>query len=271
MGTNPSYFLTNPASGENQGRRPVESVSWYEALIFCNRLSIREGFSPAYEINGSTNPDTWGRKPIAYNPAWELGSDPEEFAIWKRWNSVKIVPGSTGYRLPTEAQWEYACRAGTTSDFGNGQNHVEPPFPNNFRLHDHAGWWRENSFWEGTREVGQRPIMSPDPAVAPGNNWGLFDMTGNVWEWCWDWFDVYTNNAKTDPAGPSDPTPMSNSEPDFDLDSDFIPDPAPSGIRGRVIRGGSAASRWPDMLVTARAHVQPEIRVNNIGLRVVRP
>ncbi|MCL1992689.1 MAG: formylglycine-generating enzyme family protein, partial [Spirochaetes bacterium] len=82
MGSNPSGGqASNPVSGDAQGRRPVTSVSWYDALVFANRLSIMEGLSPAYRLFGSTNPDDWGPVPTSNNAFW---------------NAVEIVPGSNG-------------------------------------------------------------------------------------------------------------------------------------------------------------------------------
>jgi uncharacterized repeat protein (TIGR02543 family) len=95
MENNPSDFSSNPASGEVQGKRPVETVRWYDAIVFCNRLSIMEGLTPAYSIGGSTNPDSWGTVPTDSDSAWDAAT---------------VVAGSTGYRLPTEAQWQYAAR-----------------------------------------------------------------------------------------------------------------------------------------------------------------
>jgi formylglycine-generating enzyme required for sulfatase activity len=176
MGSNPSWFTTAngrpPAIGETDARRPVERVSWYDTIVFCNRLSMMEGLTPAYRIDGVTDPDIW----ITIHGAPPTSSIPSS-----RWNFVEIVPGSTGYRLPTEAQWEYACRAGTTTAYNTGNV-----------ITDNTGWYLANS-GSRTREVG----------LKPANSWGLHDKHGNVWEWVWDWFGYYTNTPKEDPTGPT--------------------------------------------------------------------
>jgi formylglycine-generating enzyme required for sulfatase activity len=165
MGRNPSCFKDSPARGEAQEKRPVEQVSWYDAIVFCNKLSILQGLSPVYTINGSTDPANWGAVPTSDNSTWD--------AVTVNWDA-------NGYRLPTEAEWEYACRAGTTTAYHTGAS-----------ISDNTGWYRENS-GKMTHEVGKK---TP-------NVWDVYDMHGNVWEWVWDWYGEYTGSA-TDPVGPS--------------------------------------------------------------------
>jgi uncharacterized repeat protein (TIGR02543 family) len=209
MGDYPSRFI-----GDNL---PVESVSWYDVILFCNRLSIKEGLTPAYQVTGVTD--------------WETVTAPSGSRN-TTWDAATINPDSDGYRLPTEAQWEYACRAGTTTAFYNGNN-AENNYHN--ALVEAVAWFSRNSGNE-TKPVGQKTA----------NVWGLHDMHGNVFEWCWDWYGNYQAGTPTDPTGPD------------------------SGD-SRVRRGGSWGDGGQYLRSACRAGNHPWNRSNSIGFRLVRP
>jgi formylglycine-generating enzyme required for sulfatase activity len=215
MGSNPSAHsaggqYADAVAGLDTTNFPVERISWYAALVFCNKLSMQEGLNPAYSISGSTNPASWGAVPDRTNSTW---------------NAVEIVEGSNGYRLPTEAQWEYACRADTTTAFNLGNE-----------WSGDWGWYRTNS-GDRTHEVGGK---SP-------NEWGLYDMHGNVTEWCWDWEGMYGTGEKIDPTG------------------------ADYGGNARIRRGGSFINFSENNRSAARASASPFLMYSYMGFRIVRP
>jgi formylglycine-generating enzyme required for sulfatase activity len=138
--------------------------------------------------------------------------------------SVTADWSKNGYRLPTEAQWEYACRAGTTTIHNTGNT-----------ISDDTGWYSANSNGK-THQVG----------LKPANAWGLYDMHGNVWEWCWDLYGVYTSDTQIDPIGAS------------------------SGL-DRVDRGGSWDSITIHLRSAYRSVAYPHYRNTTLGFRLVRP
>jgi uncharacterized repeat protein (TIGR02543 family) len=160
MGTEPSRRLDD-AQGEIQGKFPVEQVSWYDAIEFCNALSRREGLTPAYDIDKSRS------DPNNLYPTDNL-----------KW-TVTWDKSATGYRLPTEAEWEYACRAGTTTAYNTGDT-----------ITDSTGWYKKDGNY-GLHEVGKKPA----------NAWGLYDMHGSIDELCWDWYGDYGTGPQIDPTG----------------------------------------------------------------------
>lgn len=159
MGSNPSRFKDGVADGEVQENRPVEQVSWYDALVYCNKRSIAEGLTPCYTISSSTDPSEWGAVPTSNNEIW---------------NAVTCEFTANGYRLPTEAEWEYAAR---------NCNRDKYDYAGSSKRGDVA--WNKDNSSEKTHEVKKKAA----------NGLGLYDMSGNVWEWCWDWYGTIKSST----------------------------------------------------------------------------
>ncbi|MCR5761895.1 MAG: formylglycine-generating enzyme family protein [Treponema sp.] len=164
-GETPSVFKGN--------QRPVENVSWYDAIRFCNMLSKKEGKAPVYSVDGNTDADCW-----KYMVHSGLSIVPSSRAILTFANTVrnglnivgrkiKMDIYADGYRLPTREKWHFAAARGKGYAYA-GSDDI-----------DEIAWHDGNSGNE-THDVGQKK----------GNVYGLYDMYGNVWEWCWDSFDL---------------------------------------------------------------------------------
>ncbi len=143
---------------------------------------------------------------------------------------ANILPQGYKFDLPTESQWEYACRAGTNTSLNNGKNITSEELP--CQSLDEVAWYYKNES-EATHIVGQKKP----------NAWGIYDMHGNVWEWCRDWYGDYTSEEVADPEGPDD------------------------GSR-RVFRGGSCASRVNFCRSAIRLSSSPDTRRPDLGFRV---
>ena len=210
MGTNPSNF-------NRGGRLPVENVSWMDAIRYCNARSDKEGLTPAYTIDGSK-------------------------VIWNR--------EADGYRLPTEAEWEYACRAGTATPF-NTETSIGADEAN---YYGHYPYEIEENYFSQSN-LTTKPGIYRGETVPVGsfqpNRLGLYDMHGNVAEWCWDVYGPYTltdtgdATPQTNPAGPAE------------------------GTR-RVNRGGGWNDFAKNMRSAYRAATPQENRSFNLGFRLVR-
>lgn len=239
---NPSWNVA-PNVAANDTDRPVDTVSWFDALVFCNLLSALEGRTPVYSILGSTDPSDWGAVPT--------GEAPPHYADWR---AVVADWDADGYRLPTEAEWMWAAM-GATEGGGTWDSGIfldgcrkyyagdETPtyLPDN-ALGDYA-WYEATSglLGSGNPDYGTHAVGTKLP-----NELGLCDMSGNVSEWCWDICAAYPDNYLVNPTGAET--------------GDYF-----------VFRGGCWMSPDTYLMVGNRSQQQLACnRYTNIGFRVVR-
>ena len=183
--TNHGYSFDHDGSGKATNH-PVQMIDWYDSVKWSNARSEMEGRTPAYYMSAAQT--------VVYRSGTnDLQND------WVKWNA--------GYRLPTEAEWEKAARGGASGQrfpWGNtiswGQANYQSFWYNGapYFSYDLA----TASGYDPTFNDGVDPFTSPVDYFAP-NGYGLYDMAGNVWQWCWDWFGSYSSASQTDPRGPT--------------------------------------------------------------------
>lgn len=217
---------------------PVYFASWYDVIRYCNQRSIKEGLIPCYSINNETDPKKWGRLFLHTIPPSDVNETKE---MMKVWDTVVCNWDANGYRLPTAAEWEYAARGGKEG-MALENPMVYAGTSDEIELGDYA-WYKQNTNRNPCEVKTKKP-----------NTLGIYDMSGNVKEWCWDWYN--TIDKDTPATGPQTGACMDFKGEEY----------SPALLR--VFAGGSSQNEYYDC--KAMAIGWGATWANGIGARLVR-
>jgi uncharacterized repeat protein (TIGR02543 family) len=237
--SNPSWFAIHAAEAV-LADRPVEFMTWYDAVYFANALSRQQGLTPVYTITDLT----WEQHPHNDDYEYTLTIYRDDW-WWRVSATVTANWNANGFRLPTSAEWERAARSGTTTrwSFGDDQEQLAT-----------YAWFGQSDPYD-TSDVGSS--RSPNP-------WGLYDMHGNVWDWTWDLFEDYSAGAVVDPRS------VGTTGTGLGQVGWFTTRRTPDYNTYRVIRGGGLTSQANDTHSAARYQWHSLSSDGTIGLRLVR-
>ena len=268
-GTQMAFVWIEPGTFQMGAQLPADE--WLKEL---ESIALDEGSLPVHEVEISAG--FWLGKYVVTQEQWEavmgttpwrdadnadkelVQSNPAHPAVYISWHDAQELihrlnsaAGADVYRLPTEAEWEYACRAGTLTlwSFGNEEGAFSTiwAYNKNKVSFPHYAWYRDNTL--GRDEKYAHAVGQHRP-----NAWGLYDMHGNVWEWVQDWYDIdyYKHSPRVDPVGPT---------------SSPIPE---RGVHGRVMRGGSISDPVIYLRSASRRASEPDERDYSTGVRLLK-